>query len=605
MLVTTKLEVNLHNPRLSDAVYAVQNDGNTRAVELLVFEGSTPWDIPPGTTAAVSFKKPDGTSGLYDVLPDGVTRAVTITGNRITAVFAPQVLTCAGRVDVSVALYDQGLNRLGLFPFPLFVSKDPSDGQDVSNNYFYLTTLAALNEAIGDLTKLRTTSKNDLVSAINETHSSIDKLPRVNPVPKSGEMTQPVGVDELGQLWTGDSGTYPDWSHLTWYVMGDSLTDRNNNHTVKRYYDFVQEKTGIQIILDGIGGTGYGAGVSNNQHFVERVKNIPNNVDIVTIFGSVNDIRYAGDTYHVTIWETLSWLALNRPGLRVIVVPPSLCKTNDQYDLHKRGTLWEPYCERLQTCALACDFRYVSDMFDCPPFNPNFNGHMEKFFTTDPEGIHPDENGHKALAPYFYNALLLELGFEHGVGGSAGTPSVVGEHANLYVCSDGEYTPSGSPTIANPDVSTTYLVPQDNEGTRYASWAYIDGAWQFVENLIVSLTEEGGSGDKGQGVSIVTYYAAKTSIDGYTYNYLYRDRATRDGAVASGSYDNDAIVPWGEVKKAFASGSVRLYSDFYGTERLESMLGFFPYTGNPREEAVCVTTLSEYLYLYGYSIDEN
>lgn len=138
MLVTTKLEVNLQHPRLSDAVYAVQNDGNTRAVELLVFEGSTPWDIPPGTTAAVSFKKPDGTSGLYDVLPDGVTQAVTIAGNRITAVFAPQVLTCAGRVDVSVALYDRGLNRLGLFPFPLFVSKDPSANATPSEDYYTL-----------------------------------------------------------------------------------------------------------------------------------------------------------------------------------------------------------------------------------------------------------------------------------------------------------------------------------------------------------------------------------------------------------------------------------------------------------------------------------
>lgn len=138
MLVTTKLGVNLQHPRLSDAVYAVQNDGNTRAVELSVFEGSTPWDIPPGTTAAVSFKKPDGTSGLYDVLPDGVTRAVTIAGNRITAVFAPQVLTCPGRVDVSVVLYDLGLNRLGLFPFPLFVSKDPSANATPSENYYTL-----------------------------------------------------------------------------------------------------------------------------------------------------------------------------------------------------------------------------------------------------------------------------------------------------------------------------------------------------------------------------------------------------------------------------------------------------------------------------------
>jgi phospholipase/lecithinase/hemolysin len=63
----------------------------------------------------------------------------------------------------------------------------------------------------------------------------------------------------------------------------------------------------------------------------------------------------------------------------------------------------------MQVCALACDFRYVSDMYDCPPFNPNFVGHMEKYFSNDPLGVHPNEEGHKALAPYFYNALLQEL----------------------------------------------------------------------------------------------------------------------------------------------------------------------------------------------------
>lgn len=197
----------------------------------------------------------------------------------------------------------------------------------------------------------------------------------------------------------------PDWSHLKWYVLGDSLTAQDNNFTDKRYYNFVQEKTGIQIIVDGIGGTGYGAGVSNGQHFVERVKNIPADVDVVTIFGSGNDIRYTDDGANRAIYDALTWLCFNRPGLRVIVVPPAPWK-----DYDKRADPWKSYCDRLQACALACDFRYLSDMYDCPPFNGRFAGHMEKFFTTDPEaGIHPNETGHRALAPYFYNALLQEL----------------------------------------------------------------------------------------------------------------------------------------------------------------------------------------------------
>lgn len=202
----------------------------------------------------------------------------------------------------------------------------------------------------------------------------------------------------------GDSANkYPDWSHLKWYVMGDSLTAQNNAFTNKRYYDFVQEKTGIQLIVDGIGGTGYGAGVSNNESFQDRVQNIPEDVDVVTIFGSGNDILHL-ELDAIPVYSTLAWLAFNRPGLRVIVVPPSPWK-----DYNKREDPWKAYCDRLQVSALACDFRYVSDMYDCPPFNGRFTGHMEKFFTTDSAGIHPNEAGHEALAPYFYNALMQEL----------------------------------------------------------------------------------------------------------------------------------------------------------------------------------------------------
>lgn len=215
--------------------------------------------------------------------------------------------------------------------------------------------------------------------------------------------TSQADATALGAAISKLSNPYPDWSHLKWYVMGDSLTDRNANHTEKYYYDFVQEKTGIQVIVDGIGGTGYGAGVSTSQSYYDRVQNIPDDVDIVTIFGSGNDIRFA-ESANAEIWNTLSWLALNKPTLRVIVVPPSPWK-----DYNKREDPWKAYCDRLQVCALACNFRYVSDMYDCPPFYPSFTGHMENFFTTDTEGIHPDENGHKALAPYFYNALLQEL----------------------------------------------------------------------------------------------------------------------------------------------------------------------------------------------------
>lgn len=231
----------------------------------------------------------------------------------------------------------------------------------------------------------------------------------------------------------GNASKYPDWSHLKWYVIGDSLTAPDGT---KRYYDFVQEKTGIQIEVNGAGGTGYGAGKGNTppNNFLTRVQNlfteenkhILDDVDVVTIFGSGNDVdyllseQYSTELSNIPIFDTLAELANNKPGLRVIVVPPSPWtwkregETQEAIDLWKAK--WDAYCENLRKCAVACNFRYVSDMHDCPPFNPNFNGHMAKYFSPGLDGIHPNEAGHEALATYFYNALAQELEFDAGSG---------------------------------------------------------------------------------------------------------------------------------------------------------------------------------------------
>lgn len=167
MLIKSKLEIDLQQPGFKKVAYAVQNDSNTRALEISLFLNEVAWEIPSGTTAAISFRKMDLTSGLYDTLPDGSTKAVTFSGNTLTAILAPQVLTCAGKVDVSIALYDSDLDRLGVFPVLLYVSADPSAGKSLSNNYYYLSTLAAVNEAIGNLNDLKTADKSSLVAAIN------------------------------------------------------------------------------------------------------------------------------------------------------------------------------------------------------------------------------------------------------------------------------------------------------------------------------------------------------------------------------------------------------------------------------------------------------
>jgi hypothetical protein len=131
-------------------VGAVQGEGNTRALEIDLYDKGVAWELPAGATAAVAFAKPDGTKGLYDKLPDG-SAATTISGSTVTAILAPQALTCAGTVLASVVFYDKDMDTLATFPFKITVEANPAAGKQISNNYYYLQNLEQVNAAYADI----------------------------------------------------------------------------------------------------------------------------------------------------------------------------------------------------------------------------------------------------------------------------------------------------------------------------------------------------------------------------------------------------------------------------------------------------------------------
>lgn len=150
MRVTHALCMDLARSGCKPIVGAVQGEGNTRALEIYLFNKGVAWELPDGATAAVAFQKPDGTAGLYDKLPNG-NAATTISGNTVTAVLAPQVLTCAGMVLASIVFYDAELDTLATFPFKIMVEKNPAAGEQLSNDYYALRNLDRVNAAYNNL----------------------------------------------------------------------------------------------------------------------------------------------------------------------------------------------------------------------------------------------------------------------------------------------------------------------------------------------------------------------------------------------------------------------------------------------------------------------
>ena len=78
------------------------------------------------------------------------------------------------------------------------------------------------------------------------------------------------------------------WKGKKWVAFGDSLTDATINAT-KKYYKYIEEKSGITVTVLGVGGTGYHKTADNGTAYYQRMANCPSDADIITIFGSVND----------------------------------------------------------------------------------------------------------------------------------------------------------------------------------------------------------------------------------------------------------------------------------------------------------------------------
>lgn len=75
MTITTQIEIDLQHTATRPVVYAKQGDTFTREVKVCLYDGGKAANINSeapvsgdGVTAVIRFKKPDGTSGIYDEL---------------------------------------------------------------------------------------------------------------------------------------------------------------------------------------------------------------------------------------------------------------------------------------------------------------------------------------------------------------------------------------------------------------------------------------------------------------------------------------------------------------------------------------------------------
>lgn len=76
--------------------------------------------------------------------------------------------------------------------------------------------------------------------------------------------------------------------HITF--IGDSITAYNTNYASENYVSYFEKNEAIVQNL-GISGTGFKKSTSNNNNYMNRIKQIDSNVELIGICGSFNDIQ--------------------------------------------------------------------------------------------------------------------------------------------------------------------------------------------------------------------------------------------------------------------------------------------------------------------------
>lgn len=197
-----------------------------------------------------------------------------------------------------------------------------------------------------------------------------------------------------------------------WVVIGDSHTERNSFAT-KRYYDYiVEQEPNINVVVNGIGGTGFKNGEDSNTAYYQRVLNLPTDTDVVTLFTSNNDLALGvsigtytditTDTICGCINKTIDNLYSVLPTVKLGII------TNVPKSNYDPMSTTESEGEQLNNAVIElCKRRGIPyvDLFHSSGLRPWDSNFKALCYKHDENKGHFDEDGHAFLAPRIKSLL--------------------------------------------------------------------------------------------------------------------------------------------------------------------------------------------------------
>lgn len=201
-----------------------------------------------------------------------------------------------------------------------------------------------------------------------------------------------------------------------WVAVGDSITE-HNYRAAKNYVDFVSEILGLTIVNLGVSGTGYrrGYNASTPNNFFSRFASIPADADIITFYGSGNDLGESPtmgdvtDTWDDSLGFSNSLCAFIKHTFDLLIA---------QYPLKKFGVItpipWSGYnpasSNNMKTYSeklvAICKLYGVPclNLYEISGLRPWNSANNEYYFKADTsgnyeaDGTHPNSKGHEFVS---------------------------------------------------------------------------------------------------------------------------------------------------------------------------------------------------------------
>lgn len=119
MLITHKVKTDLQRRGVTQKLYMVQGDTNSRKIEVSLFSDGRAWSVPGGTTVSLRYKNGSGEKGNISEI------SYEIENNVVSVIIKADVLIASGESLFQVVLVN-GEQSLSIFSIAIDVQEDPS-----------------------------------------------------------------------------------------------------------------------------------------------------------------------------------------------------------------------------------------------------------------------------------------------------------------------------------------------------------------------------------------------------------------------------------------------------------------------------------------------